>query len=169
MGLNSDLILVFSNWLIFLVKGQIMKVKEILKTKGPEVLTIGEEKTVFDAIETLVKNKIGSLIVLNVEGKIVGIITERDILNETHSRHCALTEITVKQVMTKDLIIGEAEDDIECVEAIMTENRIRHLPILSQKRLVGIISIGDIVKGQMQESKVEIRYLKDYIEGKYLP
>jgi CBS domain-containing protein len=146
-----------------------MKVKEILKTKGPEVLTIGQDKTVFDAIETLVKNKIGSLIVLNAEGKIVGIITERDILNETHSRKCELTGIVVKQVMTSDLIIGEAEDDVECVESTMTKNRIRHLPILSKKRLVGIISIGDVVKAQVEESQVENRYLKDYIEGKYLP
>jgi CBS domain-containing protein len=146
-----------------------MKIKDILKTKGPEVLTIGEDKAVFDAIETLVKNKIGSLIVLNGEGKIVGIITERDILNETHTRKCELTGVTVKQVMTKDLIIGEAEDDIESVESTMTKNRIRHLPILSKKRLVGIISIGDVVKAQVEESQVENRYLKDYIEGKYLP
>ncbi len=106
---------------------------------------------------------------MNAEGKIVGIITESDILNETYAKKCDLAGVTVKQVMTSELIIGEAEDDIERVEAIMTENRIRHLPILSQKRLVGIISIGDVVKGQNRESEVENRYLKDYIEGKYLP
>lgn len=146
-----------------------MKVKEILKSKGPEVVTIGEEKSVYDAISTLVKNKIGSLIVLNVEGKIVGIITERDILTESERNDGRLKEIKVKDVMTKDLIIGQAEDDIEYIEAIMTENRIRHLPILSDKRLVGIISIGDVVKAQIHQSKVEIRLLQDYIEGKYLP
>ncbi len=145
-----------------------MKVKEILKTKGPEVITIGEEKTVLDALASLVKNNIGSLIVINEDGKITGIITERDILKEYNKKEGKLGELIVKDVMTKDLIIGEADDEIESVEVTMTENRIRHLPILSQKRLVGIISIGDVVKGQMQESKVENRYLKDYIEGKYL-
>ncbi|OQX94789.1 hypothetical protein B6I21_08835 [candidate division KSB1 bacterium 4572_119] len=100
-----------------------MKVKEILKSKGPEVVTIGEEKSVYDAISTLVKNKIGSLIVLNVEGKIVGIITERDILTESERNDGRLKEIKVKDVMTKDLIIGQAEDDIEYIEAIMTEKR----------------------------------------------
>lgn len=146
-----------------------MKVREILKTKGPEVITIGEDKTLTDAIASLVKNKIGSLIVINEEGKIVGIITERDILNETYNKECNLKGISVKNVMTKNLLIGELDDEVECVEATMTENRIRHLPILSQKRLVGIISIGDVVKAQSQQSKVENRYLKDYIEGKYLP
>ena len=150
-------------------KGQIMKVKDILKTKGPEVITIGEEKKIKDALTSLVKNNIGSLIVINGDGKIVWIITERDILNECHKNDGILGDHIVKDIMTKDLIIGEADDGIESVEAIMTENRVRHLPILSQKRLVGIISIGDVVKGQIQESKVENRYLKDYIEGKYLP
>ncbi|MBC8184380.1 CBS domain-containing protein [candidate division KSB1 bacterium] len=146
-----------------------MKVKEILKTKGPEVITIGEEKTVKEALASLVKNNIGSLIVINEDGKITGIITERDILKECNKKEGKLGELIVKDVMTKDLIIGEADDEVESVEVIMTENRVRHLPILSQKRLVGIISIGDVVKGQIQESQVENRYLKDYIEGKYLP
>jgi CBS domain-containing protein len=144
-----------------------MKVRDILKTKGPEVITIHDEKTVFDAMEVLVKNRIGSLLALDGQGAIVGILTERDILYVSYKKHEVLKSTPVKEVMTTDLIIGEPEDELDCVENLMTENRIRHLPILENKRLVGLISIGDVVKHQKKVSEFENRHLKDYIDSKY--
>jgi len=144
-----------------------MKVRDILKTKGPEVITIHDEKMVYDAMEVLVKNRIGSLLALDGQGAIVGILTERDILNVGYEKYDTLKSTPVREVMTTDLIIGEPEDELDCVENLMTEHRIRHLPILEQKRLVGLISIGDVVKHQKKVSEYENRHLKDYIDSKY--
>jgi CBS domain-containing protein len=144
-----------------------MKVNDILKIKGPEVITIWEEKSVQDAIDLMVLNKIGALMVINAAGKLTGIITERDVMRAYHAHPDAAGSLAVKGIMTKKVIIGDGDDTLESVESIMTENRVRHLPIIAGKRLVGIISIGDVVKALSKESKIENRYLKDYIEGKY--
>jgi CBS domain-containing protein len=144
-----------------------MKVNDILKNKGPEVVTIWEEKSVQDSIDAMVQNKIGALMVINASGKLTGIITERDILRAYHAHPDAAGNLAIKEIMTKKVIIGDVDDTLESVESIMTGNRVRHLPIITGKRLVGIISIGDVVKALSKESKIENRYLKDYIEGKY--
>jgi CBS domain-containing protein len=144
-----------------------MKVNDILKIKGPEVVTIWEEKSVQESIDTMVQNKIGALMVINAGGELTGIITERDILRAYHAHPDAAGNLAVKEIMTKKVIIGDGEDTLESIESIMTENRVRHLPIIAGKRLVGIISIGDVVKALSKASKIENRYLKDYIEGKY--
>jgi CBS domain-containing protein len=144
-----------------------MKVKDILKTKGPEVVTIHDEKMVYEAMEVLVKHRIGSLLVLDQAGAIAGILTERDILNVSFTKYEVLKSTPVKDVMTSDLFIGEPEDELDAVENLMIENRIRHLPILDQQRLVGIISLGDVVKHQKKAGEFENRHLKDYIDSKY--
>lgn len=144
-----------------------MKVKDILKDKGPEVVTIHDEKMVYEAMEVLVQHRIGSLLALDQAGAIVGILTERDILNVSYTKYEVLKSTPVKEVMTTDLCIGEPEDELDAVENLMTENRIRHLPILDRKRLVGIISLGDVVKHQKKASEFENRHLKDYIDSKY--
>jgi len=143
-----------------------MKVKDILKNKGPEVVTIWEEKSVREAIDLMVQNKIGALMVINAGGKLTGIITERDVMQAYYSHPDAAGNLAVKEIMTKKVIIGNNDDTLEYVESVMTENRVRHLPIIVEKRLVGIVSIGDVVKALSRESKIENRYLKDYIEGK---
>jgi CBS domain-containing protein len=144
-----------------------MKVSEVLKNKGPEVITIWEEKSVQDAIDAMVQNKIGALMAINADGKLSGIITERDIMRAYHAHPDAAGDLAVKEIMTRKVIIGNSDDTLDYVESVMTENRVRHLPIISEKRLVGIISIGDVVKALSKESKIENRYLKDFIEGKY--
>ncbi|TAL67152.1 MAG: CBS domain-containing protein [Bacteroidetes bacterium] len=142
-----------------------MKVRDILKTKGPEVFTIGEEKTLTDAISILVNNKIGVLLVLNNEAKIMGILSERDIIKEAHNNPGDCWKSKVGDVMTKKVIVVEAEDEIDYVETVMTENRIRHLPVVHNKVLVGLISIGDIVKIQLSSTRYDNKYLMDYISG----
>ncbi len=142
-----------------------MKVKDILKNKGPEVFTIGEEKTIGDALKILVTNNIGVLLVLNNEAKIVGIFSERDVVKSAYKNLQNFGEVLIKDIMSKKIIFVEPEDDIEYIESIMTNNHIRHLPVLDNKVLVGLISIGDIVKSLRTTTESENKYLMEYISG----
>ena len=144
-----------------------MKVSDILKNKGPEVFTIGEDKSLSDAVSILVNNKIGVLLVLDTGAKIAGILSERDIIKESHNNPDNFWKSKVKDVMTKNVIIVEAGDDIDYVESIMTSNRIRHLPVVKNKVLVGLISIGDVVKTLLSESRYDNKYMMDYISGSF--
>lgn len=142
-----------------------MKVKDILKDKGPEVFTIGGEKTLRDVVRILSANRIGVLLVLSSEGKIIGIISERDIVRTLDSNTHNWYEMKVKDVMTHQVLVVEPEDELEYVEQIMTQNRCRHVPVIHNKVLIGLISIGDVVKALSNETNVENKYLKDYISG----
>lgn len=150
-----------------------MRVKDILRHKGSDVVTIAVDKTVHDAVCKLNEHGIGALIVTGESGEISGIITERDILRECggcvrledpSEGHGACPAL-VEGVMTKDLVIGVPDDGLNYVMAVMTKNRIRHLPILEEGELAGIISIGDVVNAHVEEIDFENRMLKDYIHG----
>ena len=143
-----------------------MKVKDILVQKGSLVRTIGPDQSVRDAIRTLVEHRIGSLLVTE-GGRILGIITERDILREACHHAGRLDKRQVSEAMTGDLIVGVPDDDLSYVMGIMTKNKIRHLPILDGRELRGIISIGDVVWASMTETEFENRNLKEYITGTY--
>jgi CBS domain-containing protein len=142
-----------------------MRVSDILRKKGSEVVTIEPHHTVYDAIQSLVRNNIGALLVTGPGGRLVGIFTERDILREAASHSDGLKETPVGDVMTRNLVIGVREDPLEYVMGIMTQNRIRHLPIMDGEELAGIVSIGDVVNAHLQETEFENRLLKDYIHG----
>ncbi len=142
-----------------------MKLKDILDIKNGKVVLIKKGKTVYDAIKILVEQNIGALLVVEKSGNLAGIITERDILRESAERDNLLRKTKVEKVMTKDLIIGLPEDDIEYIMGILTKNRIRHLPVLDGGNIVGIISIGDVVKAQLQVQEFDNRYLKQYMFG----
>ena len=145
-----------------------MKVKDILKVKGSKVYTINENSTLMAATAKLFSNKIGSLIVVNDKEEIVGIVAPNDILKAVHEgcvENCSLQR--VNQVMTKNLLCASEEDTIDYIQAVMTENRIRHIPILDKTELKGLVSIGDVVNAQIKIHEVENHYLKDYIDGKY--
>ena len=145
-----------------------MKVKDILKVKGSKVYTINENSTLMAARAKMFSNKIGSLIVVNDKEEIVGIVAPNDILKAVHEgcvENCSLQR--VNQVMTKNLLCASEEDTIDYIQAVMTENRIRHIPILDKTELKGLVSIGDVVNAQIKIHEVENHYLKDYIEGKY--
>jgi CBS domain-containing protein len=144
-----------------------MKVKDVLAEKGTHVVTINQEATVYEALQTFAANRVGSLLVLDDKGGIVGIIGARDVLMAVVNTCEEIRNTKVKEIMTKNIIIGDPDDDLDNVEVIMTENRIRHLPIIKQDLLAGIISIGDVVKAQLKNVHVENRYLKDYIISKY--
>ncbi len=144
-----------------------MKVKDILAEKGQEVATIGADETVDRVVKKLVEKNIGSLLVLDEKGGIAGIITERDVLRQCTKRVGSFGDLKVKDVMTTNLIVASPDDELDYVENIMIKNRVRHLPIIAGKKLEGIISIGDLLNLLRGECKVENRYLKDYISGKY--
>jgi CBS domain-containing protein len=104
--------------------------------------------------------------VLDDDGHPLGIISERDVLRECHRREGQLGQVAVREIMTRDLIIGVPDDDLDYTMGIMTTNRIRHLPIVDGGRIAGLISIGDVVKACLEETAYENRYLKEYITAR---
>ncbi len=142
-----------------------MRIKDILREKGGDVVTISGAATLHDAIMRLNKHNIGSLVVAAENGVVLGIITERDILHEVAERCEEIKDRLVSDVMTRDVIIGVPEDDIGYVMGVMTNNRIRHLPVMDESGLVGIVSIGDVVNASLRTAKFENRMLRDYIHG----
>jgi CBS domain-containing protein len=148
--------------------GHAMKVKDILKVKGTEVVTIDENSTLMAATNVFFSKKIGSLLVVDGKNAIKGILAPNDVLKAVGDgcvENCSLQK--VYQVMTKNIICATESDDIDYIQAIMTKNRVRHIPIMDGEKLQGIVSIGDVVNAQINVRDVENRYLMDYIEGKY--
>ena len=141
-----------------------MRIHQILDHKGSAVVTVEPDRTVHEAMQVLVEHGIGAVVVTR-GGTIVGILTERDVLRLGAGDPGSLTTMCVADAMTADLVVGVAEDLLDYAAGIMTANRIRHLPIVEGERLVGVVSIGDVVKAMKQEKEVENRYLRDYIQG----
>ena len=141
-----------------------MKVKDILKHKGTAVATIPADASLHDALERLITLRIGSLVVIDGHDPIVGIITERDLLGECAAHPEGTKEMTVREIMSTNPIIAVPDDEVAYIMGIMTHNRIRHLPILDGERLAGMISIGDVVKAQLEAAEFENRYLRDFIQ-----
>jgi len=143
-----------------------MKIRDIHKSTPVHLQTISPERTVHDAIQQLCRFNIGALPVVDAEGALVGILTERDVLRLCARDDCqSALRTPVRDAMSKDLVIGVADDTVEYVMRVMTERRIRHLPVLEDKRLIDIISIGDVVKAQYEEKETEVRFLRDYMAG----
>ena len=141
-----------------------MKIREILGAKGSDVVTAPPDVPVLDAMRVLVEHNIGSVVVVEDE-EVSGILTERDILRLGARDPTELTNVTVREVMTTDLLVGTPEDDIHYCMDVMTENRIRHLPVIDGGELRGLVSIGDVVNACRRDAEQENRYLKDYIRG----
>ena len=139
-----------------------MKIREILSDKGNKVIFIGPGVSLKDSLESMVDNKVGALPVLDAKGNVLGIITERDLMREVRMS-ATLEGKQVEEVMTKDIITGRLDDDLEHVMTVMTENRFRHIPVIEEGRLVGIVSIGDAVKCQLIEIKQHFEDLKSYV------
>lgn len=144
-----------------------MKVKDILDESHRHPITINQEATLGEAMDLLEKNKIGALLVCNSAETPVGIITERDVLRMVYSKRQDITSDSVKENMTTRLVIGVPDDDIEYIAQMITQNRIRHIPIIDvDSKLCGIVSIGDIVKAKMDKAEGHVRYLEEYITGR---
>lgn len=152
-----------------------MKIKDILEKKGSAVRTIGPNETIVELIRRLCDHRIGALVVVGNDGGIAGIVSERDVLRETGEllrQHAdparaaaAAAPKRVKDVMTRSLVIGVPDDTVDYVMGVMTKNRIRHLPVVENNKLIGIVSIGDLVNAILRETTYENRMLMDYIHG----
>lgn len=144
-----------------------MKAREILAEKGTRVVTIHKKNLLVDVMSYFLVNRVGSLVVVDKYDKIMGIVAPVDVLKALHKDPHNISSMMVHEVMSEDVIVAGPDDEIERLMAIMTENRIRHIPIINDGDMVGLVSIGDVVKAQSSVHEVEISYLKDYIEGKY--
>jgi CBS domain-containing protein len=141
-----------------------MKIRDILRTKGSDVVQIAPDRPVLDAVKVLSEHRIGVLVVTR-DGEIEGIVSERDVMNLVAGRPDGLTDASVADIMTRDVIVGVPTDDLDYVMNIMTNNRIRHLPIVDDGHLAGIVSIGDVVNEVRRNVESENRHLRDYIQG----
>jgi CBS domain-containing protein len=140
-----------------------MRISDILHRKGSEVVTIAPDRTVLEAVQTLVEHNIGAVVVVDREGP-AGILSERDVLRLA-ARATDLSTLHVGQAMTSDLVVGRATDDHQSVMDVMTRRRIRHLPVVDGRTLVGIVSIGDLVNALRKDVEAENQQLKQYIAG----
>lgn len=142
------------------------RVADILRSKGNTIYSIRSDDSVFDAVGTMVRHNVGSLLVCDGDD-VKGIVTERDYLREIVLRGRTSKNTLVREIMTTEVVAVEPGRSIEECMAVMTDRRIRHLPVVEEGALVGVISIGDLVKQIASDREVEIRYLTDYITGKY--
>jgi CBS domain-containing protein len=140
-------------------------VAKVLEGKGSEVLEIDADATVFEAIKRMVGANVGALLVTD-GGRVVGIVTERDYLRRVTLEGRTEEETLVREIMTSPLVYVTPETSVEECMAVMTERRIRHLPVFTESRdLVGIVSIGDVVKFKSAEQDFQIKFLTEYIES----
>lgn len=142
------------------------RVADILRAKGTKIYSIRSDDSVYDAVRTMVGHNVGSLLVCD-DDDVKGIVTERDYLREIVLRGRTSKSTLVREIMTTEVVAVDPTRPIEECMAVMTERRIRHLPVVEEGALVGVISIGDLVKQIASDREVEIRYLTDYITGKY--
>jgi CBS domain-containing protein len=143
-----------------------MNIANVLAVKGPKVVTIRPEQTIRQALMLLAQHNIGALVVVGDGGLPVGILSERDIVREA-ARNEGVFALVVSSIMTRNVIIGTPQDDLVSAAFTMTERRIRHLPITDGSRLMGIVSIGDIVKAHRNELQGEVDTLQtQIIEGR---
>jgi CBS domain-containing protein len=141
-------------------------VSAILSVKGSTVHTVEGSASVFDSIKRMVEANVGSLIVTDGDA-ILGIFTERDYLRRIALEGRTSKDTPVREVLTERIVATDPDRSVEECMSIMTRERIRHLPVIEGGKLVGIVSIGDLVKFLSHEREAEIRYLTDYISGRY--
>jgi len=140
-----------------------MHVRNILDTKGSRVTTIRPDATIGATSRLLAQQRIGAVLVTDAADKIVGIISERDIVAGLANHGATVADLTVADLMTRDVLTCSPGDTIADIMVVMTTRRVRHLPVVDEGRLVGVISIGDVVKYRLDEAKLEVESLRDYV------
>lgn len=140
------------------------KVQDILRIKGEQVWSIPPETSVLDALQALAEKRVGALLVLE-DGQIAGIVSERDFVRRIAVEKTCELNRPVREVMTKDVVTITPGEDIEDCMELMTEKHIRHLPVVEEGSLVGLVSIGDVVKAMITSKEFTIEQLNKYIAG----
>lgn len=143
-----------------------MKVKDIINQKGSDIYSVTSDETVLNAIKSMSELKIGAMLVMDGEN-LSGIISERDYRDKVILMGKQSKTTAVCEIMTSKVYKVEPGDDLNTCMRIMTNQKIRHLPVMDKGKVVGLISIGDVVKSVIDEQKFEIDSLKDYIAGGY--
>ena len=139
-------------------------IKQLLGEKGSDVWSIGPQETVFQAIKEMAEKEIGALVVLD-DGKLVGIISERDYARKVILKDKASRDTTIDEIMTAPVVCGRLDQTVDECMALITDKRVRHLPIIDQDQVIGVISIGDLVKSIIAEQQFVIEQLEHYISG----
>ncbi|MBF8282176.1 MAG: inosine-5-monophosphate dehydrogenase [Anaerolineales bacterium] len=141
-------------------------VKELLRNKGYHVWSIGPDATVYEALTLMAEKDVGALLVLDNAGQLVGILSERDYARKIVLKGKTSRETPVREIMTEKVVWVRPDQTIEECMALMTNKHIRHLPVMEEGRLLGVISIGDVVKDIISEQEFVIAQLENYITGK---
>ncbi|WP_040808337.1 CBS domain-containing protein [Nocardia concava] len=142
-----------------------MRISEILRRKGSGVVTIAPDATVRELLRVLSAHNVGAVVVSADDVSIAGIVSERDIVRRLHTHGADLLDAPVSSIMTAAVHTCAPDDDVETLNATMTEHRIRHLPVLQDGRMIGVVSIGDVVKSQISELETEREALVRYLHG----
>lgn len=140
------------------------RVKDILTAKGHDIWTIGPDSTVFDAIHLLAEKEVGALVVME-NSKLVGVISERDYARQIILKEKSSKNTLVREIMTADVITTSPDHDVSECMSLMTNKRIRHLPIMVDDEVVGMISIGDLIRAVISEQQSTIVDLEKYISS----
>ena len=139
-----------------------MRIADVLRSKGSAVATVTPQTTVGELLAGLAEHNIGAMVVLGPDG-LVGIVSERDVVRKLHERGATLLTRPVSEIMTTVVATCTPRDSVNGLAAVMTQNRVRHIPVLDDGRLAGIVSIGDVVKTRMEELESEQQQLQAYI------
>jgi len=140
-----------------------MKVADLLKNKENLIFTITSDTNLFEAMTKLLEQKIGALIVVDSKNKLIGIISERDLMRGIYQDYDGFKTKKVASLMSSNPLVAILDDEIDYIMKIMTKNQIRHMPVLDKEKIVGMISIRDVIKYQLQETEVKNRYLEEYL------
>jgi CBS domain-containing protein len=139
-----------------------MRIADVLRNKGAGVLTVSPEMTVAELLTGLATRNVGAMVVVGPDGPI-GIVSERDVVRSLHAHGAGLLEQAVADIMSTDVITCTPADSVDGVSGLMTNNRVRHVPVMEGGRLTGIVSIGDVVKTRMEELEAQQEQLEAYI------
>jgi CBS domain-containing protein len=144
-------------------RGVQVRIADLLRHKGSDVATVPPGISVAGLLEDLDRHNIGAMVVCDEAGTVVGIVSERDVVRKLHERGAELLNAPVSEIMTTSVVTCEPTETVDSLASIMTERRIRHMPVVSDGRLLGIVSIGDVVKSRIQQLESDREQLESYI------
>jgi CBS domain-containing protein len=140
-----------------------MRIAQVLRNKGAEVATIAPGASIAELLDGLAGQNIGAMVVVGGAGEVVGIVSERDVVRKLHEHGPEVLRMSVSGIMTAIVATCDPDSSVDDLSELMTENRVRHIPVLEHGRLAGIVSIGDVVKIRMEELQTERQLLQAYI------